>query len=237
MMDGRSFGGDRPTWGRRGGEFGVVEPGVPSVLDRALRRLEELSGRAVAEAPVIAHGVPPAPRLRCALNPPAPPDAIAEVELRLGTALPADYVQFLLHCDGAALIVANSSDSEPRAAADLLSASALVRQAEEMECDYRSGCIPELVIFATIGSDGDHLAFETGRMNPFGGCGVLDARHDYRPDQWWVIARDFTSWLGAMLDDRGAVSDFGRRWDAAPPETQTELPFQDPDGRRSPPRE
>jgi SMI1/KNR4 family protein SUKH-1 len=229
MTDWRPFGEGRQPWGRRGGEYGSAAAGASSLLDWALRRLEMLSGRAAVDASVSGQGVFDAPRLCCALNPPAPPDAIAEAELRLGTALPADYVQFLLHCDGAALVLDNGGSSEPSAAADLLGASALVRHAEEMEYDYRSWCIPELVIFATIGSDGDHLAFETGRMNPFGGCGVLDARHDYRPDQWWVIARDFTSWLGAVLADPGAVSDFGRRWDAAFPETQPVLPLQDPD--------
>jgi hypothetical protein len=181
------------------------------------------------EAAVSAEGVSKASRLRCALNPPASPDAIAEAELRLGTALPADYVQFLLRSDGAALVANPASGREPGAAAALLGAAALVRHAEEMEYDYRAGCIPELVVFATIEEEGDRLAFETGRMNPFGGCGVLDARHDYRPDQWWVIARDFTSWLEAVLADGGAFSSFGRRWDVAFLATQPELPLNDPD--------
>jgi SMI1/KNR4 family protein SUKH-1 len=227
-MDRRTLGGERQPWGWRGGAIGTAPAGRLSHLDRVVRRLRDL----VEPFPVAAAGAgdpgPSALRLRGALNPPATPDSIAEAELRLGTALPADYVQFLLQYDGATL-VADTVGSQLGIAAELLGTRALVRHAEEMECDYLAWCIPELVIFATVGTDGDRLAFETGRMNPFGGCGVLDARHDHRPDQWWVIARDFTSWLEAVLADRGATSSFGRHWDVAFVETQPELPLQPPD--------
>jgi hypothetical protein len=108
---------------------------------------------------------------------------------------------------------------------ELLGTEALIRCAEEMEYDYRAWCIPELVIFATLGPDGDHLAFETGRMNPGGGCGVLDARHDYRPDQWWVIAPDFADWLERLLKEIGPPGSFGRHWQDS--ELQPSLPFTD----------
>ena len=232
-MDRGSWGGARSAWGWRGGERGAAAPAAASRLERVLRRLEELAGPPVAEAAAAGEAAAHAARIRCALNPPALPDAIAEAELRLGTALPADYVQFLLRCDGATLFADAGSANEPGLAAELLGTEALVRHAEEMECLYRAGCIPELVIFAAIGADGGRLAFETGRMNPFGGCGVLDARHDYRPDQWWVISRDFTSWLEELLADRCAFGSFGRRWDRVLPDPQPELPLHDPDG---PPR-
>jgi hypothetical protein len=223
------MGGERPAWGWRGGAVGAAPAGALSRLERVMRRLRDLLERPPVEAASAGDLAPPASHLHGSLNPPAILDAIAEAELRLGTALPADYVQFLLQSDGATLVAGSAASSECDIAAELLGTRALVRHAEEMEYDYRAGCIPELVIFATVGTDGDRLAFETGRINPFGGCGVLDARHDHRPDQWWVIARDFTSWIEAVLADRSACSSFGRQWEVASVETQPELPLPPPD--------
>jgi SMI1/KNR4 family protein SUKH-1 len=226
-MDRRALGGERQPWGWRGGATGAAPAGALSRLDRGVRRLRDLVDPSPVEAAGAGEPVPRAVRLRGSLNPPATPDAIAEAELRLGTALPADYSQFLLQCDGATLAADATVSGEPGIAAELLGTRALVRHAEAMEYDYHAWCIPELVIFATVGTEGDRLAFETGRMNPFGGCGVLDARHDYRPDQWWVIARDFTAWLDAVLKDPRAAGSFGRAWDDTSPAAQPELPFPD----------
>lgn len=220
MSGSRGWPGARLTWGWRGGESAAPGASAAARLERALRRLEQLDASAgggpAALEPAGAAGV-----LRhCVLNPPALPDAIAEAELRVGAALPADYCRFLLFSDGAVLA------EETGLAAELLGAQALARHAEELECVYPTGCIPEVVVFATVGVDGDRLAFDTGRMNPVRGCGILDARRDCRPDQWWVIARDFTSWLEEILGCRAPAASFGRRWGDRSGEAQPELPFQ-----------
>lgn len=223
VMECRSWGGDRSRWGWRGGEISASAPAAASRLERALRRLAELASSSAEDPAAVEHAGPVGAVLHCTQNPPAVPDAIAEAELRLGTALPADYVQFLLSSDGALLREGSGL------AAELLGTAALVRHAEEMEYAYRARCIPDLVIFATVGGEGDRLAFETGRMNPCRSCGVLDARRDYRPDQWWVIARDFTAWLDQILYSDASHSSFGRHWDQALSVLQPALPLQDPE--------
>ncbi len=224
---------ERHLWGWRGGQSPAAWDAGAGRLDQALRRLEEIAHTPAVETPPPLS--PGFPGLACVLNPPALPDAVAETELRLGTALPADYVRFLLHCDGARLCAAEAETGVSDAAAELLGTEALVRRAEEMEYGYRAECIPELVIFAAIGTEGNHLAFDTGRRNPSGGCGVLDARRDYRPDQWWVIARDFTSWLDDLLTERGALASFGRCWNSPVPELQPRLPLSGPEFFRDTP--
>lgn len=211
----------RHGWGWRGGE---AASGGAQRLERTLRRLEEWAGTPHREEA-------PGGGITGEFSPPARPDAIAEAELRLGTALPADYVAFLLRHDGARFQAAHLAPGSSHFSAELLGTEALAQQAEEMEYDYPAWCIPELVIFATVGDDGDRLAFETGRMNPYGGCGVLDARHNFRPDQWWVIARDFTAWLEALLAERGSLESFGRG-DPAALELQPPLPLPDGPGAR-----
>jgi hypothetical protein len=221
LMHGRSpWWGEKP-WGVRGGEVQAVERAVASRLDQALRRLEALCSPTPDPTSVGTVSLR-APGLSCQPKQPASPDAIAETELRLGTALPGDYKQFLHHWDGATLFAVDESSST---SLELLGTAALVRHAEEVEREYPAWCIPELVIFASVGNDGDRLAFETGRMNPYGGCAVLDARGDYRPDQWWVIARDFTSWLEAVLHDTTGGGSFGRHWGQKSHGLQPELPF------------
>jgi hypothetical protein len=170
-------------------------------------------------------------RLICVLNPPAASDAIAEAELRVGTPLPDDFKRFLRHANGAVLF-AETNEAELSTGdggARLLDTAALARQAEALAGEYQPWCTPDVLLFATVGSDGDRLAFETARMNPFGGCAVLDARHGSRPDQWWVIARDFTSWLETVLRDSGCASSFGRLWGRRSPDGQLELPLSEGD--------
>jgi hypothetical protein len=175
-------------------------------------------------------GAPGARRLICLLNPPAAPDAIAEAELRVGTPLPDDYKRFLRRSDGAVLFAETEVEPPDReGGAQLLDTTALARQAEELAGEYQPWCTPDVLVFATVGSDGDRLAFETARMNPFGGCAVLDARHGSRPDQWWVIARDFTSWLEGVLRDSGCAGSFGRLWGRRTPGGQLELPLSEGD--------
>lgn len=220
---------DAPVRRRR--EVFAVEQALAGRLRRSLRRLQALADRSPFEVAVNDRGRVKSMRLACRLNPPAATDAIAETELQLGTALPPDYARFLLYANGATLFM----PVEPEAVseiggAELLGTAVLVQQAEAMELDYRAGCIPELVVFALIGADGDRLAFETGRMSPYGGCGVLEARRDHRPDQWWVIARDFTSWLEELL--RGAArsrAPASRLWGAELAVEQPELPLEDED--------
>jgi hypothetical protein len=224
-MHGRFPWREEKQWGVRGGEVQAVERAVASRLDQALRRLEALSSS--AQDPVsVGTTALRAPHLTCQPRPPASPDAIAEAELHLGTALPGDYKRFLHHSDGATLFAAEERDLM---SLDLLGTADLVRQAEVVEREYQARCIPELIVFAAVGKEGDRLAFETPRRNPFGGCGVLDARRDYRPDQWWVIARDFTSWLEEVLADTTGAGSFGRLWGWKAPSLQPELPFIDVD--------
>jgi hypothetical protein len=208
--------------GVRGGEVGAVERAVNRRLDRALQHLRALPNL---------HGPSHSVRtdlggLECRRNPPAAPEVIAEAELTLGTALPQDYRQFLRCCDGAMLFVEGTGGPTSTI---LFGTADLVRHAEETERTYQEWCIPELVVFASVGDEGDWLAFETARMNPYGGCGVLDARQDCRPDQWWVIARDFTSWLEEVLADIAGVRSFGRLWSSQPTAWQPELPFHEDD--------
>jgi hypothetical protein len=156
------------------------------------------------------------------LHPPATHDAIAEAELRLGAALPADYTAFLLHSNGASLVDTRDS-GQP--SIELLDAAALVRCAEEADWLDPAACVPELLVFARVGVEGDQLAFESRRMNPCQGCAVLDARRDRRPEQWWVIARDFADWLERVLTDPGPPGSFGRHWGATI--VQPPLPLMD----------
>jgi cell wall assembly regulator SMI1 len=202
------------TRGWRGGE---VPATVTSRRDQVLQRLE----RVAAEGPNVPKH-PPFHRLSSLLRPPATPDQVMETEHHQGIALPEDYVALLLRSDGASLTDHQEAGS---CTIDLLGTAALVRCAEERAWDRTAGALQELVVFATIGSDGDCLAFETGRMNPWRGCAVLDARPAYRSDQWWVICRDFTDWLNRVLTDPGPPGSFGRHWE--PMEVQPVLPIPD----------
>lgn len=205
-------------WGWRGGAVTATERAVFSRLDRALRRLELLADPLRHTDSEVE---PPSRWFRCDLRPPASLEALDETELQIGAALPDDYRRFLLRCNGAVL---SSSETQAEALV-LLGTSELVQHAEASAARYGDGCIPELVLFATIGERGDGLAFDLTRLNPYGGCGVLDARSGCRPDQWWTIACDFTSWLHAMLRETGPTGSFGRDWPRGP--EQLPLPFPD----------
>lgn len=207
----------RPRWGWRGGEADAIA-GPAFRLDQALRRLQQ----AAADPPSGGDDLS-ARGLTGILQPPASSDAIGEAELRLGTALPADYTRLLFHSNGVVLV---HSSAPEQCSIELFGTAELVRCAEEMEGDYHGCCIPELLIFAAVGTEGDHLAFQTGRMNPDRGCAVLDARRQYRPDQWWVIAPDFTDWLERVLKERGLPGSFGRQWEPMAP--QPPLPWTNP---------
>jgi hypothetical protein len=212
------------AWGWRGGGSASLEGG--GALERVLRQLGRLAERSPFEVALAAGPNLRSVTLCCALQPPAAPEALDEVELRLNMPLPADYRRFLLHSDGAALLAEVGPDGTTDSGAELFGATALLKHAEETACDYRDWCVPELLFFATLGADGDRLAFETGRSNPYGGCAVLDARRDHRPDQWWVIARDFASWLAEVLSDLSHPHSFGRLWDL-PGGAQPALPLTD----------
>jgi hypothetical protein len=204
-------------WGWRGGAVTATERAVSTRLDRALRRLESLAAASDFRESETDRSL----LLRCELRPSASLDALDEAELQIGAALPADYRRFLLRSDGAVL----TSTETPVESLELLGTGELVRHAEAAAAHYADGCIPETMLFATIGERGDGLAFDLTRLNPYGGCGVLDARCGYRPDQWWTIACDFTSWLHAMLRETGPAGSFGRDWTQGP--EQLPLPFGD----------
>jgi hypothetical protein len=205
-------------WGWRGGAVTASERVVSSRLDRALRRLQWLTN--TTDDPERSGNTSATASLSCVLYPPAAPYAIDEAELRIGAGLPDDYRRFLCRADGAVL-TATEDESERL---ELLGTEGLVRHAEAAAGDSAAS-IPELIRFATIGERGDGLAFDLTRLNPYGGCGVLDARSGRRPDQWWIIACDFTSWLLAMLHQSCPTGSFGRDWTRGP--EQLPLPFPD----------
>jgi len=212
----------RQSWGWRGGE--VPAEAVSSRVTQLLRRL---AGPAASGTPETAGA--PAGRLSAVFRPPATHDIVADTELRLAAALPEDYLFFLLRSDGASLFDAGSPG---RRSMELFGTSELVRVAEEAAGGRPTSCAPELLVFASIGSDGDRLAFDTGRVNPRRGCAVLDARSGHRPDQWWVINRDFTDWLDRLLTDPGPPGSFGRHWEPAllqPTLPLLDLPDPSPD--------
>lgn len=202
------------SWGWRGGE--IPEEAVSTRVAQLLRRLDRTTQAAAAGAG------PPSSRLVAEFRTPATPDIVADTELRLGARLPEDYVYFLLHSDGASLFDAGSPS---RRSMELFGTAALIRGAEEAAWERPASCAPEQLVFASIGSDGDRLAFETGRVNPRRGCAVLDARSGHRPDQWWVIGRDFIDWLERLLADPGPLGSFGRQWE--PSLLQPTLPLLD----------
>jgi SMI1/KNR4 family protein SUKH-1 len=211
------------AWGRRGAEVAPLEGGV---LERVLRQLKRLAERSPFQVALDDRPNTRPVFLSCALQPPAALEEVDEVELRLNTRLPDDYRRFLLFADGATLLAEVGPDGATDGGAELLGAAALLKRAEETACDYHDWGIPDLLTYASLGSDGDSLAFEIGRRNPYGGCAVLDARRNYRPDQWWVIARDFVAWLSLVLDDLSHPRSFGRVWDL-PGGAQPALPLVD----------
>jgi hypothetical protein len=202
----------RPAWGWRGGE---VPATITSRREHVLQRLERISAAGPEEAKSRSSH-----RLSSFLRSPATPDQIIETELLLGVTLPEDYIAFLLHSNGASLIDSQNSGSHTM---ELLGTAELVRCAEEGAWDQTAGTHQELLVFAAIGSEGDHLVFEAGRMNPWRGCAVLDARPGYRSDQWWVVCRDFIDWLNRVLTDPGPPGSFGRHGE--PTEVQPILPL------------
>ena len=206
-------------WGWRGGVVTATDRAVEARLDGALRRLERLARQ--PEGHEIGSAAEPA--LSCALQRPATLEEIAGAELRLGAALPGDYRRFLLRSNGAMLSMLGPDDSR----LVLLGTDGLVAQAEATEGALNLECVTERVLFAAIGNEDDALAFDISRMNPYGGCAVLDARNGFRPDRWWVVACDFTSWLTAVLREMGPSGSFGRSWAIASP--QLALPHLDDD--------
>jgi hypothetical protein len=210
-------------WGWRGGEVDAVE----RRLDRALRRLEELVRLSPLEAAVMEGPRVVVVRRCCALRPPAAPEAISDAELRLGATLPEDYSRFLRRSNGA-ILFADAGESEGTATgAELYGAEALVRHAEELEAQFPGGPAAEVVVFGAVGLEGDRLAFESMRRDPFGGCAVLNGRRGWQPDRWWVIARDFTSWLEAVLRETAAHRSFGRNWHEESEQPLLPLPVED----------
>ncbi len=179
-----------------------------------LRRLQELARRSPFEVAIVRGDRLETVWLTCTLRPPASAEAVAEAELRLGVALPDDYDRFLMISDGATLFAdGGAAGRDLGSGAELLGAAALVRQAERTAADLPDCCIPETLVFTTLGGSGDGLAFAVGRVNPHGGCAVLDARASRRPEQWWVISRDFTTWLEGVLRDTIHPRSWGRSWD------------------------
>jgi hypothetical protein len=207
----------RAEWGWRGGEARFPGRALDTRLERAFARISRLTG-----APP-----DPGPRLgpvMGAAGTPASLDQIAEAELRLGTAIPVDYTRFLLRWNGLTVLVPGGPGRPSPLELRLLGTELLTDGAEQIEARYPVSCIPELLRFAAVGSDGDALAFATGRMNPLGGCAVLDARRSSRPERWWVVARDFTSWLVELLRPGRAAASLGRDWCE---ELQLTLPFDE----------
>jgi hypothetical protein len=217
-MDGVLRWRQNGDWGWRGGAVTATERSVSVRVDRALRRLEGLVDWPISQGDRV--GPAPTPALQCELRTPAGADALDEAELSLGAVLPADYRRFLLRTNGALL----SSPAPHGDCLCLLGTHELIRHAETAEVGPPERCSPDLILFATIGDQGDGLAFDLARLNPYGGCPVLDARAGRRNDQWWIIACDFTSWLHAMLRETCPSGSFGRDW--SQPE-QLPLPFDD----------
>jgi hypothetical protein len=217
-MGGVELGRSGAEWAWRGGQSGPSGRTRDIRLDRAFGRISLLNGPTQELGPRLGP-------LISAAGSPASLDQIAEAELQVGTAIPIDYTRFLLRWNGLSLLVPPGQGRPAPIELRLLGTDLLPTAAAELEARSPGCCIPDLVLFAAVG-DGDGLAFAAGRTNPLGGCAVLDARRGCPPERWWVIARDFTSWLVELLRPGRAAASLGRDWSD---ELQLALPFDETD--------
>lgn len=136
-------------------------------------------------------------------GPPAPPDAIEQVEHDLHLSLPIVYREFLAHYDGAVLY------AEPphyQRGFRLFGTQNLVAGNTALRGMHETGWIPGRLACAECFGVADYLVLDPQQPTQDGrDCAVLDAFSGTRPSDWKSAAKSFGEWLDHLVIAQGAA--------------------------------
>lgn len=147
---------------------------------------------------------------------PASEDAVADLENKLPTALPASYRAFLLHHDGAILYC---DDAFGQWGYKLYGTNELLDRNAAWRQMYGEDWLSSMIVFAETIGDLDLLAFDTTYEHVIRpDYVVVDGDSAKRPTEWRVIVQSFATWLDRLIVAQGA-----KYWRWYPPSRNVRL--------------
>lgn len=129
------------------------------------------------------------------VNEPATDHEIQEANKHFGYRIPADYISFLRHFNGAVFFKV-----EDIGGFQFLGCSQLIRlnqfQKENLEEDWND----EIILFCSCLGDGDYIGFKVENGKSYS---ILDCFAEEVPSRWRSFGKSFDDFLENLIDSKG----------------------------------